>query len=66
MIMKMLTFRKCLLDHEDFVSGMSFVSFNNEFYQSLQNNNLFFLQENKIIPQKKTNCYYFVVITFLA
>ena len=34
MIMKMGTFQKVLLDHEDFVSGMSFVSFYNDFEQS--------------------------------
>ena len=34
MIMKMDTFRKVLLDHEDFVSGMSFASFYNDFDQS--------------------------------
>ena len=28
MIMEMLNFRKFLLDHEDFISGMSFVPFN--------------------------------------
>ena len=34
MIMKMLYFRKFLLDSEDFVSSMSFVTFNNDFEQS--------------------------------
>ena len=34
MLMKMHGFPKCLLDHEDFVSGMSFVSFYNDFEQS--------------------------------
>ena len=34
MIMKMHIFRKLLLDHEDFVLGMSFVSFYNDFEQS--------------------------------
>ena len=29
-------FRKFLLDHEDFISGMSFVSFNNDSEQSEQ------------------------------
>ena len=34
MIMKMCIFREFLLDQEDFVSSMSFVSFYNEFEQS--------------------------------
>ena len=34
MIMKMLNFQNFLLDHKDIVSGMSFVSFNNDFEQS--------------------------------
>ena len=34
MIMKMHIFQIFLLDHEDFVSGMSFVSFYNNFEQS--------------------------------
>ena len=34
MIMKMDIFQKCLLHHEDFVSGESFVSFYNAFEQS--------------------------------
>ena len=34
MIMKMGTFQKSSLDHEYFVSGKSFVSFNNDFEQS--------------------------------
>ena len=34
MIMKMGIFRKVLLDHEDCISGMSFVSFDNDFEQS--------------------------------
>ena len=34
MIMKVCTFRKFLLDHEDFVSGKSFVPFYNAFEQS--------------------------------
>ena len=34
MIVKMRIFRDFLLDHEDFVSGMSFVSFYNDFEQS--------------------------------
>ena len=34
MIMKMNIFREFLLDHEDFVSGMSSVSFYNDFEQS--------------------------------
>ena len=33
MIMKILSFRTFLLGHEDFVSGMSFVSFHNNFEQ---------------------------------
>ena len=31
MIVKMHIFREFLLDHEDFASGMSFVSFYNDF-----------------------------------
>ena len=34
MIMKMHNFREFLLHHEDFVSGMSFVSIYNNFEQS--------------------------------
>ena len=34
MIVKMRIFREILLDHEEFVSGMSFVSFYNDFEQS--------------------------------
>ena len=34
MIMKMYIFREILLGHEDFVSGMSFVSIYNNFEQS--------------------------------
>ena len=34
MIMKMRIFREFLLDHEDFVSSMPFVSFYNDFEQS--------------------------------
>ena len=34
MIVKMHIFREILHDHEDFVSGMSFVSINNNFEQS--------------------------------
>ena len=34
MIVKMHIFREFLLDHEDFVSGMSFVPFYNDFEQS--------------------------------
>ena len=34
MIVKMCIFQEFLLDHEDFVSGMSFVSFYNDFEQS--------------------------------
>ena len=34
MIMKMHIFREFLIDHEDFFSGMSFVSFYNDFEQS--------------------------------
>ena len=37
MIMKMGTFRNFLLDHEDFAPGKSFVSFYNDFEQSLRN-----------------------------
>ena len=33
MIMKMCIFREILLDHEDFVSGMSFVSLYNIFLE---------------------------------
>ena len=54
MIMKMHSFPKFLLDHEDFVSGMSFVSFCNTFEQPLQNTeNLKFLQENIYLPNMK-------------
>ena len=35
MIMKMLNFGKIVLDHEDFVSGMSLVSLNNNFENCL-------------------------------
>ena len=34
MIVKMRIFREFLLDHEEFVSRMSFVSFYNDFEQS--------------------------------
>ena len=34
MIIKMHIFRKIKLDHEDFVTGMSFVSFYNELERS--------------------------------
>ena len=34
MIVKMYIFLECLPDHEDFVSGMSFVSIYNNFEQS--------------------------------
>ena len=34
MIVKMYIFREFLPDHEDFVSGMSFVSIYNDFVQS--------------------------------
>ena len=34
MIVKMRIFREFLFDHEDFVSGMSFVLFYNDFEQS--------------------------------
>ena len=34
MIMRMHIFREFILDHEDFVSGMSFVPFYNDFEQS--------------------------------
>ena len=34
MIVKMHIFRELLLDHEDFVAGMSFVSIYNNFEQS--------------------------------
>ena len=34
MIVKMYIFREFLPDHEDFVSGMSFVSIYNDFEQS--------------------------------
>ena len=34
MIVKVCIFRELLLDHEDFVSGMSFVSFYNDSEQS--------------------------------
>ena len=37
MIMKMHIFREFLPDHEDFVSGMSFVSIYNNFEQSRLN-----------------------------
>ena len=37
MIMKTRTLQFILLDHEDFVSGKSFVSFNNDFEQSKRN-----------------------------
>ena len=51
MIMKMHSFRKILLDHEDYVSGMSLVSFCNDFEQPLQNTeDLKFLQENIYLP----------------
>ena len=50
MIVKMRIFRDFLLDHEDFVSGMSFVSFYNDFEQSLLNLNLKFLRENIYLP----------------
>ena len=49
--MKKHIFRKILLDHEDFVSSMSFVSFYNAFEQSLQNTkNCQFLRENIYLP----------------
>ena len=35
MIVKMRIFRECLLDHEDFASGISFVSCYNDFEQSM-------------------------------
>ena len=52
MIMKMLCFRKCLLDHEDFFSDVSLVSFCYAFEQPLQNtDNLFFcVCENIYLP----------------
>ena len=37
MIVKMLSLKKILFDHEDSVSGMSLVSFCNDFEQPLQN-----------------------------
>ena len=46
MIVKMHIFREILPDHEDFVSGMSFVSIYNNFEQSgLNSKNLKFLRE---------------------
>ena len=45
--MKTHSFRKFLLDHEDFVSGMSLVSFCNDFDQPLQHTEkLNFLRKN--------------------
>ena len=38
MIMKMHSFTKFLLDHEEYFSGMSLMSFCNDFEHSLQNN----------------------------
>ena len=53
MLMKMHNFRKVLIDHEDVVSGMSLVSFCNNFEQPLQNTeNLKFLRENIYLPHK--------------
>ena len=47
MIVKMCIFQEFLLDNEDFVSGMSFVSFYNDFEQSCLNSISFkFLREN--------------------
>ena len=43
MIMKMHSFQKKLLDHENFVSSMSLVSFCNDFEQPLQNNSNLFI-----------------------
>ena len=51
MIMKMHSYRKFLLDHEDSDSGMSLVSFCNDFEQPLQNTeNSIFLRENIYLP----------------
>ena len=59
MIMKMHSFQKLLLGHEYFVSGMSLVSFCNDFEQPLQNTEIFFfLRENIYLPYMYTRVLY--------
>ena len=55
MITKKHIFRKFLLDHEDFFSGMPFMSFYNDFGQSLQNIKNYFFAGKYLPPRLPRN-----------